>query len=59
MLTRYHAYFSLFDDFKGYVDFFLLQDLVVDDFSRIKFLHPFDEAWPTQPLPESLQEHQK
>ena len=37
--------FALFGDFRGYVEFFMLQDLmVVDDYSAmIKFLLPFDE----------------
>ncbi len=29
-LGRYNEFFSLFDDFRGYVDFFYLQDLIAD-----------------------------
>ncbi len=42
-LARYRGFFALFRDFRGYVDFFLLQDLVTDDYSSIKFFMPFDE----------------
>jgi len=41
-LSRYSAFFDLFGDFAGYVDFFLLQDLVSDDCSTVKFYLPFD-----------------
>jgi hypothetical protein len=36
-LARYHQFFGLFIDFKAYVDFFLLQDLVEDDYSAVRF----------------------
>ena len=35
-------FFNLFIDFKGYVDFFYLQDLVSDDYKSIKFFLDFD-----------------
>jgi hypothetical protein len=41
-LTRYDDFFSLFDDFHGYVTFFLLDDLVTGEFG-VKFFMPFDE----------------
>lgn len=41
-LKRYNNFFELFGDFRGYVDFFLLNDLVSDDYSSIKFVLPFD-----------------
>ena len=31
-LSSYGAFFDLFEDFRGYVNFFLLQDLVGDDY---------------------------
>ena len=40
-LTRHKPFFDLFGTFKGYVEFFLFQDLVTDDFSEVRFLHPF------------------
>ena len=42
VLTRYQPFFELFGNFKGYVDFFLLNDLL-DTNNRIKFYLPFDE----------------
>jgi hypothetical protein len=42
VFTRYRHFFSLFRDFKQYVDFFLLQDLVTCDY-QIKYFLPFDE----------------
>jgi len=40
-LARYGDFFALFGDFVGYVNFFLLQDLIADDI-REKFFIPFD-----------------
>lgn len=45
-LARYRDFFALFRDFRGYVDFFLLQDLVTEDYSAIKFFLPFNEFRP-------------
>ncbi|MBF0233625.1 MAG: hypothetical protein HQK65_11380, partial [Desulfamplus sp.] len=42
VFNRYDNFFSLFENFKGYVEFFLFQDLVGKDFSSIKFHLPFD-----------------
>ncbi len=39
---RYKPFFALFGDFRGYVDFFLLQDLVSADYSSVQFFTPFD-----------------
>jgi hypothetical protein len=49
-LKRYGGFFALFEDFRGYVDYFLLQDLVVDDYSAVTFLMPFDD-FRTSPVP--------
>ena len=40
-LLRYKNFFDLFDTFKGYVEFFLLEDLI-DENQKIKFYMPFD-----------------
>lgn len=37
----YKGFFDLFEDFNGYVHFFLLEDLVDSD-GNIKFYLPFD-----------------
>ena len=38
---RYHEFFDLFGSFEGYIQFFLLDDLV-DEKGNIKFYLPFD-----------------
>lgn len=42
-LSRYNDFFELFQNFQGYTEFFLLQDLVSEDYSSIDFLMPFDD----------------
>ena len=42
-LARYSDFFALFEDFGGYVDFFMLQDLVTEDCSAVRFFMPFDD----------------
>lgn len=41
-LERYKMFFKMFDNFSGYVKFFLLDDLI-DDRQRVKFYLPFDD----------------
>tara|TARA_B100001105_G_C22217336_1_gene368064 strand:+ start:33 stop:737 length:705 start_codon:yes stop_codon:yes gene_type:complete len=55
--SRYKDFFQLFDDFQGYAEFFLLQDIVTDDFSKVKFFLPFDDSFPSQPLPKDLNDY--
>lgn len=52
VVARYTAFFSLFRDFRGYVDFFHLQDLVTADYSAVRHFLPFDGFHPW-PLPDS------
>ena len=42
-LKRYNEFMTLFIDFKGYCDFFLIQDLVSEDYSEVKFYLPFND----------------
>ena len=56
-LERYSQFFNLFDNFKGYVDFFLVQDLVEENYSAIKFWHPFN-GFDYSPLPKNIEEYQ-
>ena len=42
-LARYGDFFALFDDFAGYVGFFLLQDLVEPGYAAVRFFMPFDD----------------
>ncbi len=52
-LARYANYFQLFGNFRGYVEYFLLQDLVTDDFSAVKFFLPFED-FQRSPVPDSM-----
>jgi hypothetical protein len=56
VLERYAFFFDLFKDFRGYADFFLLQDLVSDDYSGIRFFTPF-EGFSASPLPRNVEEY--
>jgi hypothetical protein len=53
VLERNVQFFQLFDDFRGYVDFFLYQDLVESDYSSIKFWLPF-VSFVNPPLPQTV-----
>jgi hypothetical protein len=55
-LARYADFFELFGDFKGYTDFFLLQELVAEDYSAVKFFMPFED-FTKSPLPESIESY--
>lgn len=55
-LTRYADFFELFGDFRGYTDFFLLQDMVTDDRSAVKFFAPFDD-FKTSPVPGTIEDY--
>lgn len=54
-LERDESFFLLFRDFKGYVDFFYLNDIVSEDYSGISFFLNFDD-FKRNPLPENKQE---
>lgn len=56
VLKRYEDFFALFETFKGYVEFFLLQDLVTEDFSAIKFFMRFED-FKTPAVPKTLNEY--
>jgi len=51
VLARYQGFFAMFASFQGYVDFFLLQDLVTEDYSAVQFFMPFDD-FRTPPVPK-------
>lgn len=55
VLIQYKDFFDLFGDFKGYVDYFLMQDIINDDYS-IKFWHPFT-SFDNPPLPQTVEEY--
>lgn len=52
-LARYADFFALFVDFAGYVNFFLLQDLVDEVTSTVNFFTPF-EGFAASPMPQPL-----
>ncbi len=54
--NNYSTFFELFVDFRSYVNFFLLQDLVTDDYNKIKFYHPFND-FEVSPLPKTVDEY--
>ena len=56
VLLRYSDFFELFENFKGYVDFFLLQDLVSNNYEKINFYLPFDN-FKRSPIPVNLDEY--
>ncbi len=56
VIGRYSDFFALFNNFRGYIEFFLLQDLVNPDFSAINFLAPFND-FQTSPLPGTFDEY--
>jgi len=49
-LSRYASFFSLFEDFRGYVSFFLLQDITTDDCTAVRFHAPFS-GFDKSPVP--------
>lgn len=55
-LQRYSQFFALFENFPGYVDFFLLQDLVSDDYREVQFYLPFDD-FQCNPIPVGLEQY--
>lgn len=51
-LQRYSEFFNIFDMFSGYVDFFLLQDIVSPNYSEILFSLPF-QGFDAPALPQN------
>ena len=56
MIESDKAFYDLFVDFKGYVDFFLLQDCVSEDYSSVD-IWMGDTAFEKNGLPETLDEY--
>lgn len=51
VLQRYNSFFTLFEDFKNYVDFFLLNDLVSFDYEHIEFFNVISKMFEASPIP--------
>lgn len=54
-LILYESFFKLFVDFRGYVNHFLLQDLVLNNSTQINYWHPFT-SFNESPLPSNSTE---
>ena len=55
VFDRYGDFFEWFGDFQGYVDFFLLQDFVDDEY-QVKILTDFDD-FQSSPLPKTVERY--
>lgn len=55
-LLKYKSFFDLFESFENYVEFFLLQDLIDNKSSAIKFYMPFDD-FRTRPSFNSVEDY--
>jgi hypothetical protein len=55
-LARYASFFDLFGSFEGYVEFFLLQDLVLGDGKSVNFFLPF-HGFDAAPLPSGVDQY--
>jgi hypothetical protein len=56
-LERYSEFFSLFNNFEGYVRFFLLDNLVSDNYTRVKLFIDFSQGFIGSPLPKDVDEY--
>lgn len=56
VLDRYRPFFELFQSFRGYVEFFLFQDLVNEEFDTIRFIIEQDD-FERSPFPQDLSEY--
>ena len=52
-------FFSLFRNFKGYVDFFLLQDLVDTNFEKVSFFTKTETPFLKSPIPHTAAEYRE
>ena len=56
VLEQNKEFFELFIDFKGYIDFFFLQDLVTDDYQKIDFWIGTGDMTQS-PFPQNIDEY--
>lgn len=57
VISRYEGFFALFVDFKSYVDFFLLNDLVSSDYSTVRTFNSLQSLFVSSPVPDSLESY--
>jgi hypothetical protein len=55
-IKRYDNFFTLFNDFKGYCEYFLLQDIAMENFTKVNFFLPFNE-FIYNVLPKNVEEY--
>ena len=55
-LLKNKGFFDLFVDFKGYVDFFFLQDLVSNDYEKVIYWNDIN-AFNETPLPKNIKDY--
>lgn len=58
VLARYADFFGLFESFPGYVEYFLLQDMVNGDCTEVRFSAPFED-FTTSPIPQTIEEYRE
>ncbi len=58
VLDRYADFFALFGNFRGFVEYFLLQDAVTVNCGAVIFSTPFDD-FTTSPIPQTLEEYRE
>jgi hypothetical protein len=59
VLDQNSSFFKLFESFAGYVDFFLLQDLVSPNYESINFFTPIKQIFESSPLPATQADYQQ
>ena len=56
-INDFNPFFDAFGSFQGYIDFFLLQDLVTEDYNKINYWYPFSGEFYSNPLPKTPEEY--
>jgi hypothetical protein len=59
VLERYADFFKLFVDFRGFVDFFLLQDAVTVDCDAVIFSAPLGDFSTFSAIPQTMEEYRE
>lgn len=58
-LAWYADYFALFRDLQGFVEFFMLEDLMTTDLSAVRFHLPFDDFERRVAAPADVDEYER
>lgn len=56
VLGRYGYYFKMLKDFKGFCEYFFLQDLTFGNYTKVKFFLPFN-GYEENPYPKTVDEY--